>query len=202
MSRSNPELEHVVAEEALTPGVGDRLGEPFVAERELAAQVDEGLVAPDRVGGDRDALDELVRVALDEQPVLEGGGLALVTVDHEVARVGAGRQERPLLGGREAGATPPAQTRELHLLLHRRGVARREHLAQRVVGAGRERRADGPGVVGAVVDARGDDARLADRCRAHCAASDPLMVRATRLPDLYSSTRVSAPSGVRPSWYS
>jgi hypothetical protein len=35
---------------------------------------------------DRDALQHLVRVEVDEQAVLEGAGLGLVAVDGEVAR--------------------------------------------------------------------------------------------------------------------
>ena len=54
--------------------------------------------------GDDHALDELVRVALDEHVVLERGRLALVAVHREVAREDVLRQERPLLPGAEAGA--------------------------------------------------------------------------------------------------
>ena len=78
--------EDVLAEEALRARVGERLREAVVAERELAAQVDERLVALDRVRRDDDALDELVRIALDEHAVLERRRLAFVGVHHEVAR--------------------------------------------------------------------------------------------------------------------
>ena len=111
--------------------VGDGLREPLVAERELAAEVDEREVALDRERRDRDALDELVRIALDEHAVLERRRLAFVGVDHEVARERVGRQERPLLRGREAGAAAAAQARQLHLLLHVGAVALGEHRAQR-----------------------------------------------------------------------
>ena len=105
--------------------------QPFVAERELTAQVDEREVALDRVRRDRDALDELVRIALDEHAVLERRRLAFVGVDHEVARERVGGQERPLLRGREARAAAAAQARQLHLLLHVGRVALGEHRAQR-----------------------------------------------------------------------
>ena len=65
MSKSNPEPRMFAAEESLRPRVVDRLRQPFVAERELAAHVDEGHIALDCVRGDRDALDELVRIALE-----------------------------------------------------------------------------------------------------------------------------------------
>ena len=84
--RSKPEPRMFVAEEALRLRVGDGLREPFVAERELAADVDERDVALHRVRRDGDALDELVRIALEEHAVLERRRLAFVGVDHEVAR--------------------------------------------------------------------------------------------------------------------
>jgi len=64
-------------------GVVHRLGHPLEAEGELAADIDERLGDLECVGGDEYALDQLVRVALDEQVVLEGRRLALVAVDHE-----------------------------------------------------------------------------------------------------------------------
>ena len=82
-----------------------------------------------RVGGDEHALDDLVRVALDEQVVLEGGRLALVAVDHEVGdRVLA--QHRPLAPGREAGAAPAEQAGRVDLGRHRLG-RHGQRLAQR-----------------------------------------------------------------------
>ena len=57
-----------------------------------------------------DALDELVRVALDEQVVLEGGGLALVAVDDEVAWSGALRSIDHL---RPAGKPAPPRPSRL-----------------------------------------------------------------------------------------
>ena len=152
--------EDVLAEEALARARRrSRAIEPFVAERELAAQVDEREVALDRVRRDRDALDELVRIALDEHAVLERRRLAFVGVHHEVARERVGRQERPLLRGREAGAAAAAQPRHLHLLLHVGRVALGEHLAQRLVRARRERAVDRPRVVGTVVQPLRDDPR-------------------------------------------
>ena len=138
------------------------LRQPLVAERELAAHVDERDVALHRVRRDRDALDELVRIALEEHAVLERRRLAFVGVDDEVARERVGRQERPLLRGREARAAAAAQARQLHLLLH---VGRRRPCASTarsdVVRARRERAVDRPRVVGTVVQPLRDDPGLA-----------------------------------------
>ena len=98
--------------------------------------------------------------SLDEHPVLERRRLAFVGVHHEVAREQIGRQERPLLPGREVGAAPAAQARHLHLLLHVGRIALREHRAQHVVRAARERAVDRPRVVGTLVQPLGDDASL------------------------------------------
>jgi hypothetical protein len=95
-------------------GVVQRLPAPLEPEGELAAQVDEGLGDLQRVGRDEHALDDLVRVALDEEVVLEGGRLALVAVDDEVGdRVLA--QHRPLAPGREAGAAAAEQAGRVDL---------------------------------------------------------------------------------------
>ena len=99
------------------PRVGDGAREAFVAERELAPHVHVRDVALHRVRRDRDALDELVRIALEEHAVLERRRLAFVGVHDEIARERVGRQERPLLRGREARAAAAPQARQLHLLL-------------------------------------------------------------------------------------
>ena len=98
------------AEEALRLRVGDGLREPLVAERELAAEVDEREVALDRERRDRDALDELVRIALDEHAVLERGRLAFVGVHHEVAREQS-RAAGTTTSGRSGSPAPPRPRR-------------------------------------------------------------------------------------------
>jgi len=119
--------------------LGDRLLQHPRAVRELATDVDVGDVAADRVRGDDDALEELVRVVLDELAVLEGARLALVGVDGEVdgllALLG---EEAPLHPGREARAAPPAEVRRLHHLDQLLGLAGRERLARRLVAAVRQ----------------------------------------------------------------
>ena len=181
-----PGTEDVAAEEALGARVVDGARQPFVAERELAAHVYVRDVALHRVRRDRDAFDELVRIELDQHPVLERRRLAFVGVDHEVARERVGRQERPLLRGREAGAAPAPQARQLHLLLHVGRVALGEHRAQRVVRAARERAVDRPRVVGTIAQPLRDDPRFVtpDPTGAGQATDAPETVRARRAPDL------------------
>ena len=133
MSREKPESEDVGSHGAVGVGLVERLLQPLEPEGELAAEVDEGLGHLEGVGRDEHALEDLVRVALNEQVVLEGGRLGLVAVDHEVGdRVLA--QHRPLAPGREAGAAPAEQAGRVDLGRHRLG-GHGQRLAQRLVAA-------------------------------------------------------------------
>src|SRR5262249_33375604 len=134
--------EDVGAEEPSRACVVERAGETVVTEREFPSQVNEREIALDRERRDDDALDQLVRVALDEHPILERRRLAFVAVDDEVARERSGRQERPLLPGREVRTAPTAQARDLYLLLHVGGIALREHRTRGLVTPGREHGVD------------------------------------------------------------
>ena len=91
-------------------GLGDRVLQPPDHVQHLAAHVDEGVVGPDRVGGDHGALDERVRVGQHQRDVLAGARLGLVGVHHQVVRLAVAlRDEAPLHAGREAGAAAAAQ---------------------------------------------------------------------------------------------
>ena len=69
----------------------------------LRADVDVALAGADRVAGDRHALDEGERVALDDHPVGERAGVALVEVAGDELQVGGGLEDGlPLDAGREA----------------------------------------------------------------------------------------------------
>ena len=79
--------EDVVAEVAARLGVGDRLGEALDGQRVLGAHVDVALVRADRVAADEHALDDGVRVALEDGAVHERAGVALVGVADDVLLV-------------------------------------------------------------------------------------------------------------------
>jgi hypothetical protein len=149
--------EDVAAHEVVGVGVVERLGDALLRERHLPAHVQERLRRADRVGGDHDALDQLVRVALHQQPVLVGARLALVAVDDEVAREHARRQEPPLRARREPGTATALHLRRLDLGVHLLGGHLRQRLAERGVPAG----ADVPvvGVRVRHVEARGHEPR-------------------------------------------
>ena len=91
-------------------------GDAFVRERHLATDVQEALRQSGRVARDQAALDQLVRIALHQEPVLVGAGLGLVAVDDEVTRPDALRGEAPLHAGRETGAAASEQRGVLDLL--------------------------------------------------------------------------------------
>jgi len=126
--------EDALAEVALGTGLLDRGVEDVGLQDVLAADVDERLVGPHRVGGDDHPLDERVGVLLHELAVLEGPRLGLVGVADEVLVHGALRDERHLLAHREAGAAAAADRRGVELgddLLMGHG----QRLAHRVVAA-------------------------------------------------------------------
>ena len=118
-------------------GLVERRGEALGRQRHLAAHVQEALRETQRVAGDEASLDELVRVALHQQAVLVGAGLALVAVHHQVARPDVRRAEAPLHPRREAGAAASQQAGRLDLGVHR-GRRRGQRPAQALVAAGVE----------------------------------------------------------------
>ncbi len=78
---------------------------------ELAAHVDVGGIALDSEGREGRALDQLVRVLIDDLVVVEGARLGLVAVAEQVAREETLGQKAPLQAGGEAGAAAAAQAR-------------------------------------------------------------------------------------------
>src|SRR6185312_10850088 len=97
-------------------GFGDRGVEDVGLRVVLAADEDEGVAGVGGERGDRDPLDQLVRVALHQLAVLEGARLGLVGVAAEVLGHFAAGQERGLFAHREAGAAAAAQARVFELL--------------------------------------------------------------------------------------
>ena len=93
--------------------------------------------APGGEGGDRHRLDHGERVALHQHPVLEGAGLRLVGVAHEMVRVGrlVGHGV-PLAAGRERRAAAADQPSLGHLADHLGGPDL-DRPPQRLVAAGR-----------------------------------------------------------------
>jgi hypothetical protein len=83
---------------------------PLDGQRILGPDVDVGLGRADGVGGDGHALEQPVRIALDDRPVHERAGIALVGVADQVLLVArCCQRELPLPAGGEAAAAAPAQ---------------------------------------------------------------------------------------------
>src|SRR5690606_27267750 len=102
---------------------------------ELAADVDVARLRAEGPAGDHAALEQQMRVALEQHVVLERPRLALVGVDAQVLRLRVVlRHEAPLQARREAGAAPAAQAGALHLVGDRLG-RHLERLAQGLVAA-------------------------------------------------------------------
>ena len=125
------------AEVAAAAGLADRLAESRDRERVLGSAVDVACLRADRVGGDRHPLQHPVRVALEDAPVHERAGVALVGVADDVL-AGAGRlgDGVPFQARRVAGAAAAAQAALRDLVAHLGGGHRREHVAERRVAVG------------------------------------------------------------------
>jgi hypothetical protein len=105
--------EDVLSGEPLRVGVGDRLLEHGLRVQELTPYIDVGDFGADRVTADEAAFDEQMRIALDEQVILERPRLALVSVAGDVPRLALFVDELPLHARRESGAAAAAQTGRL-----------------------------------------------------------------------------------------
>jgi hypothetical protein len=101
---------HVFAEKGAFVGLGDGVFERRRRPRVLAAHVDERLLGAGRPGGDDQAFQQLMGAAFEENAVLEGAGLGLVGVTHEVLRpVRLLGHERPLQTRQKARAAAALQ---------------------------------------------------------------------------------------------
>jgi hypothetical protein len=76
--------QDILAEIALGTRLVDRALHAPAGKRVFGTHEDVGGARLDRESADDSAFDQLVRVALHQQPVLEGAGLHLVGVNHEV----------------------------------------------------------------------------------------------------------------------
>ena len=107
-----PGAEDVLAEVAVGVRRVDRAAQRGDGVGVLGPHVDVALARPDGVGGDGHALDEGERVALDDHPVRERAGVALVEVAGHELQVGGGLEDGlPLDAGREARASAAAEAR-------------------------------------------------------------------------------------------
>ena len=101
------------AQVAEQPGLfhlGHRAQHPLAFALEARLERDEHFARVDGERGDRQSLDDLVRIRTQDGPVLERARLALRAVAHGIAvPTGRGAHGPPLRRRREPGATPPPQ---------------------------------------------------------------------------------------------
>ncbi len=103
---------NVFADVACPAGLSDRLLEDSRSQDKLAPYIDVSGLGSNRVTGQNDPFQHLVRIALDKLTVFKRTGLAFVGIAAEVTRalVILG-EETPLDPGGEAGAATPAEPR-------------------------------------------------------------------------------------------
>jgi hypothetical protein len=102
---------HPPAQVTGLPSLRHRHTQPVGGRRILRAHEDKPVPRPHREAGQRQALQDPVRVALHEQPVAERARIPFVAVGHHVPGCGLTSGRGPLLRHRKPGATTPAQAR-------------------------------------------------------------------------------------------
>ena len=156
--------EDLLAHEPGGARFGERGVEDVGLQHVLTPDVDERARRAGGVGGDHDPLEQHVRGLLHQLAVLEGAGLGLVGVAHQVLVHPALGQERDLLAHLKAGPPAPAQGGGFELVQHRFG-RHRQRLAQRLVAAAAFVHLQGvqAGLVDAVEEELVGHARTSDR---------------------------------------
>src|SRR5690606_38339274 len=151
--------EDVLADEIVLARLLDGAFENAGALGHLAADIDVGLLHVVRETGNHRALDQLVRILVDDVAVLEGAGLGFVGVDDQVDRLaGLAVHQAPLDTTGETRAAAAAQTGLLDLLVQVLGFAR-DGRFEDLVTAMAQVAADVVGVTG-LVDVLENDAAL------------------------------------------
>ncbi len=84
----HPRSEHVSAKDARFTAVLDGFLQGAIAAPIFETQIDVGGARPDRVAGDGDPLDQLVRIIFHQHAVVEGARLTFVGVDGKINRAG------------------------------------------------------------------------------------------------------------------
>src|SRR5262245_10207200 len=101
---------NVLAKPAALVRFGHCPSEAFGRPEVLAAYIDVGFVAPNRVGSDDHAFKQRMRIALEDVSILEGSRFSLVGIDHEILGLRAGfRDEGPFSAGRKPRAAKAAE---------------------------------------------------------------------------------------------
>src|SRR5579883_1789165 len=105
--------EDVVPDIAGRPRLRERGAKDLIPAFELAADVDERVVAADRVRAECDPFDDLMGRLFEEHVVLERPRLGFVTIADEIARLVVLGKELPFPSGREACPAAAAQQRRI-----------------------------------------------------------------------------------------
>ena len=124
---------NVLAQIPVLVGFGDRLihnGDQVVV---LATDVDPTLLRAHRNRTEQNALNQLMGIVLNQQPVFAGAGFGFIGIDDNVLRLfGRPRNKTPLQPGREARAAAAPQVRSFHFVDDVVG-GHHQRLAQRFV---------------------------------------------------------------------
>src|SRR5437867_10608093 len=104
--------QDILPQKTLRIGLLDGLLHDPVAFHELPTNVAVNGAGLDGVSSDQDSFEDLMRIALQEDSVLEGSRLAFIGIDNEVSWLfRALGHEGPLEPAGKARSAPPAQVR-------------------------------------------------------------------------------------------
>ena len=117
--------ENVFAEEIFRAGFLERLIQNLRAFGHFAANINVSQLHVIREAGDDHALDELMRILVDDLAILEGAGLGFVRVADQINRLAAATiHETPLETAGETGTATTAQTGDFHVFANLFGTGK------------------------------------------------------------------------------
>src|SRR5688572_6237066 len=109
--------QNVLTEKILRTSLVQRPVQDARAVGEFAANVDIGQLHVVSEAGDDHALDELVRILVDDLAILEGAWLGFVGIADKINRLAAPPiDETPFESARETRPSPAAQAGQFHVL--------------------------------------------------------------------------------------
>ncbi|MCG3139896.1 MAG: hypothetical protein HDKAJFGB_00821 [Anaerolineae bacterium] len=114
---------------------GNRLFQNFRRARIFAANVNERVIALNRVRGKNHALDKLLWILFHDFAVFERAGFGLVGIDREITRKNIFGEKTPFQTRGETRAAAPLQARRFDRVRHLCGRHFLERLFQRVITA-------------------------------------------------------------------
>ena len=108
--------KNIITNKFFRTSLFNRTFQNFIAFEKLPPDIDKCQLCLNRIGGTHHALNELMRILMNDLAILEGSRLRFITITNEIdwfARLAI--QKLPLHSGWKSGAATTAHTRFQHL---------------------------------------------------------------------------------------